>query len=165
MNLLNPILDSFRFARDYSKSLLADIPDDQWFTMPGGITHIGWQVGHLASAELRLGLIRIRGPKPVDDEIFPMSIRQYFQKDDTPRSDPKVYPSPARLREILDCVREQLLLELPIYTDAQLVEPLDVPHRLCKTKGDCLVWAPRHELTHAGQIGLLRRQLGHKPQW
>ena len=58
MSHTSPLL----FARKYTDSLLAEIPDEQWFTMPGGITHVAWHVGHLASAELRLCLIRIRGP-------------------------------------------------------------------------------------------------------
>ena len=160
----NP-LASLRFAREYTDSLLADIPDEQWFTMPGGITHVAWQVGHLAMAELRLCMIRIRGPQPIDDVIFPPDVRQYFQNDDTPRSDLAIYPSAARFREILDRVRAQLLTELPTFSDALLAEPIADSHRFCKTKADCLVWAPRHELIHAGQIGLLRRQLGHKPLW
>jgi hypothetical protein len=155
----------FRFAREYTLSLLADIPDDRWFDRPGGVTHVAWQVGHLASAELRLGLIRVRDPRPVDDEIFPPDVRRYFVGDDTPRADPREYPSPARFREILAAVRRQLFAELPTYADSTLAEPLGTPHRLCRTKGDALVWAPRHELIHAGQIGLLRRLLGRKPVW
>jgi hypothetical protein len=155
----------FRFSREYTNSLLADIPDDRWFESPGGITHVAWQVGHLASAELRLGLIRIRGPRLIDDELYPPSVRQYFVGDDTPRTDPAVYPSPARFREILENVRRQFLAELPTFTDGQLAEPLSQPHRFCRTKAECLVWAPRHELIHAGQIGLLRRQLGMRPVW
>ena len=34
-----------------------------------------------------------------------------------------------------------------------------------KTKIDTLRWCGDHELIHAGQIGLLRRLLGHKPVW
>jgi hypothetical protein len=133
--------------------------------MPGGVTHVAWQVGHLAMAELRLGLQRIRGPRPIDDEIYPPAIREFFGKDDTPRTDSSFYPSPERFREILAAVRLQFLSELPGYTEGLLAEPLAQPHRLCRTKSDCLVWAPRHELIHAGQIGLLRRQLGLKPVW
>lgn len=161
----NP-LSSLHFARDYTHSLLDDIPDSEWFVMPGGVTHVAWQVGHLASAELRLCLIRVRGPQPIDEELFPLAVRQYFMKDDTPRADPAVYPSPAELRAILNRLREQVLAEVPTYTEAMLAEPLEgPPHRLCQTKGDCLAWAPRHELIHAGQIGLLRRLLGKKPVW
>ena len=154
----------FHFARDYTHSLLADIPDDRWFDRPGGVTHVAWQVGHLASAEWRLGLIRMRGPKPVDDEIFPPEFRQYFVGDDTPRES-SVYPPPARFREILANVRGQFLAELTTFADATLSEPFGIPHRHCRTKGDGLVWAPRHELIHAGQIGLLRRMLGMTPVW
>lgn len=108
--------DALLFARSYSKSLLESIPDEKWFDMPGGITHVAWQVGHLASAELRLCLIRIRGPQPIDDELFPLDVRRYFVGDDTPLADPSKYPSPARFREILDNVHKQVLVEWPTFT-------------------------------------------------
>ncbi|MFO0935451.1 MAG: DinB family protein [Gemmataceae bacterium] len=158
--------DALLFARSYSKSLLESIPDEKWFDMPGGITHVAWQVGHLAVAEWRLCLFRIRGPQPIDEEIFPLEYRRYFMTDDTPRADRSVYPSPARFREILDNVHQQTLAEWPKFSEAFLAEPaLGPAHPICKTKADCLVWVAQHELIHSGQIGLLRRQLGFQPVW
>jgi hypothetical protein len=37
------------------------------------------------------------------------------------------------------------------------------PHPLVRTKLWALLWCAQHEAVHAGQIGLLRRQLGHAP--
>ena len=163
--LKSTILDSLGFAREYTISLLADIPDDQWFAMPGGVSHVAWQVGHLINAELFLCLNRIRGPLPIDDEIYHPDIRKPFSRTSDPSADASLYPAPARIRELLDRVHAHVLAEIPKYDEALLSEPLAAPHRICRTKGDCLIWAPRHELIHAGQIALLRRQLGHKPQW
>jgi hypothetical protein len=39
------------------------------------------------------------------------------------------------------------------------------PHPLVKTKLWALLWCAQHESVHAGQIGLLRRQLGYSPLW
>ncbi|HKA07616.1 MAG TPA: hypothetical protein VKD71_10185, partial [Gemmataceae bacterium] len=38
-------------------------------------------------------------------------------------------------------------------------------HRLCRTKFDFVRWCSHHEFLHTGQIGLIRRMLGHKPVW
>src|SRR5437764_224555 len=49
-------------ARQYTLRLLDDLTQDEWFRMPQpSVTHIGWQIGHLAMAEYRLALERIRG--------------------------------------------------------------------------------------------------------
>lgn len=39
------------------------------------------------------------------------------------------------------------------------------PLPLAKTKMESLLWCAHHEMLHAGQIGLLRRQLGYAPLW
>jgi uncharacterized damage-inducible protein DinB len=38
-------------------------------------------------------------------------------------------------------------------------------HALVRTKYQALAWCAQHEVVHAGQIGLLRRLLGHPPVW
>ncbi len=35
------------------------------------MSHVAWQVGHLAVAEYRLALWRIRGPQPQDGDVIP----------------------------------------------------------------------------------------------
>ena len=51
------------------------------------------------------------------------------------------------------------------YKDEDLLCPPLKPHGLFNRKIDGLYWCVRHEMVHAGQIGLLRRLLGHAPQW
>jgi hypothetical protein len=46
-----------------------------------------------------------------------------------------------------------------------LDKPVLKPHPLVKTKLWALLWCAQHEAVHAGQIGLLRRQLGYLPLW
>ena len=49
---LNLAISQIQFARDYTQSLLAGIPDDCWFVQPQNVvSHIAWQVGHLAMAQ------------------------------------------------------------------------------------------------------------------
>ena len=76
-------------------------------------------------------------------------------------------PEAALLRVIhcLDRVHEQVLFELPRLTDSALDEPVPHPHKFATTKLLALFWCAQHEMVHAGQIGLLRRQLGKPPMW
>jgi uncharacterized damage-inducible protein DinB len=44
-------------------------------------------------------------------------------------------------------------------------QPVLKPHPLVKTNLWALLWCAQHEAVHAGQIELLRRQLGYAPVW
>jgi hypothetical protein len=37
---------------------------------PAGVTHVAWQIWHLAMAEFRLALERVRGPQPGDRDLI-----------------------------------------------------------------------------------------------
>lgn len=157
--------DQIVFARDYSLRLLDTIPESDWFAMPGGVTHVGWQVGHLATAEYRTCLERVRGVRPGDEAVMPAAFLARFVRDTVPDPDPANNPSPAELRATLDRVHQQVLAELSTFADLDLSAPVATPHALMRTKMDIPWWCGRHEFVHAGQIGLLRRKLGQKPVW
>ena len=56
-------IDQLEHVRPYTLRLLDSVNESEWFRMPpGGVTHIAWQAGHLAFAEYRLALERIRAP-------------------------------------------------------------------------------------------------------
>lgn len=166
MSRIQSALDGIAFARQYTLSLLDSVPPGEWFRMPAGaVSNVGWQVGHLASAQYRLCLVRIRGEQPGDASFLPSGFIRTFGATSTIDPSPAAYPSPASIREVFDRVHEQVLAEVPAFDDASLDAPLEAPHRICRTKFDCLMWCGRHELIHAGQIGLLRRHLGHGPIW
>jgi hypothetical protein len=159
-------LEQIAFARRYTIHLLDGIDPADWFRMPaGGVTHVAWQVGHLAFAQYRLALERVRGVRPDDSALLPDDFLRLFARDSVPDADPAKYSGPAEIREVFDRVHEQVLRDLRGHPEADLSTPLPVPHRLAKTKGEALLWCSHHEMLHAGQIGLLRRLLGHRPQW
>ena len=71
------LLDQLRFSRFYTNRLLDQTPMDLWLRIPpAGVSHIAWQVGHLAMAGYRLGLERIRGPLPDDSSLIGADYRQ-----------------------------------------------------------------------------------------
>ncbi len=158
---LELVCKQIEFSRDYTLSLLADIDDDDWFRQPReGVTHVAWQVGHLAMAQYGLGLFRMRGRRREDATLMSGQFRKKFSKSTTPDPNPANSPSPADIRNVLGRVHQQVMIELPHYGDAELDEPVDEPYALFATKLGGLYFCAAHEMMHAGQIGLLRRLLG-----
>jgi hypothetical protein len=164
VNRLQPAIEQIVFARNYTIELLDQTPMSEWLRLPpGGISHVGWQVGHLAFAEYRLALWRIRDSQPQDDILFSQEIVRLFGAKSVPDADPSKYPTPAEIRALLDRVHAQVLRELPVLDEAELDQPVPHPHPFAKTKLLAMLWCAHHEMLHAGQIGLLRRQLGYPP--
>jgi hypothetical protein len=166
MSRLQLAIEQIVFARDYTIRLLDQTPATEWFRQPpGGVSHIAWQVGHLAFGEYSLALREIRGPQPQDIDLLSEKHLAQFGPDSVPDPDPTAYPSQSELRAAFDRVHEQVLRELPSLAEAELDQPIQDPVPFAKTKLLMLLWCARHEMVHAGQIGLLRRQLGYAQLW
>jgi len=158
------LIDGIRAARKQTEGLLETIPTADWFRMPSeGVTHVAWQVGHLAMAQYRLALERIRGRRDEDDALISQDFLRQFGRGSVPVADPSAYPTPESIRAVFDRVHQQVLIELESFPDARLDEPLEVPHDRFQTKREALLWCGYHEMTHAGQIALLRRLFGAPP--
>jgi len=152
------------FARSYTKTLLADVDDDLWLTMPAGAsTHMAWQVAHLAMAQYGLCLFRQRGRADIDRELLPRGFVQKYGKGSTPDADPAKNLAPEAIRETLERVNAQATEEMAGYSAEQLAEPMDEPYAVYATKLGALLFCSHHEMIHAGQIGVLRRLLGKEP--
>ncbi len=161
---IDSFLENMKFARDYTKTLLDGLSDEQWFWSPQEMTtHIGWQVGHLAMAQYGLCLFRQRGRRSEDTELMSSRFRKLFMKGTTPKPDAGDYPSPMEIVEVLDRVHRQVLTEVPTFADESLDEAIDPPTAGYATKYGSLLMAVNHEMLHAGQIGLLRRLMGQDP--
>jgi DinB superfamily len=159
-------LAQLKQARRYTLRLLDHTDPAEWFKRPHeGVTHIAWQAGHLAMAEYRMALERIRGKRPEDESIIPEAFLKRFFRETTPDPDAVQNPSPDEIRAVLERVHQRVLLELPLLSDEMLDRPPRLPHPLFDTKLGSLQWCAQHEMLHAGQIGLLRRLLGHSPLW
>jgi hypothetical protein len=164
MSRLGLVLDQMRSARAYTTGLLETIEPGHWFRQPAeGVTHVAWQVGHLAFAEYKLLLERFRGARPDDSSLVSADFLALFGRGTVPDPDQSHYPVPDVIRSVFDAVHRQALEELADYPDHRLDEPPLIPHPLGPTKLGVLVWCNQHEMLHAGQIGLLRRLLGYPP--
>jgi hypothetical protein len=166
MSRLQHAIDAIIFARTYTRGLLDTIDPADWFRMPaGGVTHVAWQVGHLAMAQYRLCFERVRGPRPDDESLISAAFLKTFGRDSVADPGPAKYPPVADIRAVFDRVHDRVLAALPAISDADLDSPPLTPHRLCKSKLECVRWCGAHEMLHAGQIGLLRRLFGQRPIW
>jgi len=164
MNRGQIALERLQFVRQYTLPMLADLKPDDWFRMPvAGVTHIAWQVGHLAIAQYGMSMRYIRGRLPGDEELIPREYVGLFGRGSVVDADAAKYPSPAQLREVLDRVHERVPAELANLSDADLDSPPTSPHPAFSTKFGALIFCSEHEMVHAGQIGLLRRLLGYPP--
>jgi hypothetical protein len=166
MTDLERAVEQIAFARNYTVRLLDTVDAADWFRMPAeGVTHVAWQVGHLATAEYRLALERIRGRRAEDEQLIAEAFLRLFVRQSIAEADPSKYPSRQEIRAVFERVHAQTLRELPGVPQEALSEPLGTSHAVAKTKGEALVWCGRHEMIHAGQIGLLRRLFGQPPLW
>jgi uncharacterized damage-inducible protein DinB len=166
MSLVAIFREQIVFARNYTTKLIDHVPASDWLRQPAeGVSHVAWQVGHLAMAQYRMVLERVRGRQPGDEELIADAFLAHFGRLSVPDPDPSRNPSAAEIRAVFERVHQRVLEELRDLPDAALDEPVLKPHSLCKTKRDSLLWCANHEMMHAGQIGLMRRLLGHAPLW
>ena len=164
MSRLQLAIDQIIFARKYTLDHIGPTPFEDWFRKPtGGISHIAWQVGHLAIAEYRLSLWRLRGTHPKETDLIAQDFVRMFGYDSMPEFDASKYPAAKEIRAVLDRVHEKVIQELSGMEEAEMDQPVLHPHDFAKTKLQALYWCANHEMLHAGQIGLLRRELGFKP--
>jgi len=164
MSRLESVIDQIRLARIYSKGLIQAVGEADWFRMPeGSVTHVAWQVGHLAAAEYYLTAVRVRGRSEADAELISDEFLEQFGKGSVPQADPAAYPEVGEIRNVFDAVHAEALKDLPQLEEAILDEPAEPPHPMFSTRFGAISFCPMHEMIHAGQIGLLRRILGGDP--
>jgi hypothetical protein len=164
MSRLQFAIEQIVFARNYTIGLLDQTHAEEWFRLPpGGVSHVAWQVGHIAFSEYRLALWRIRGERPDDGALFSSDFKRLFGAASVPQAD-STY-SPSELRAVLARVHQQVLRELPGLDEGELDQPVPHRHPFATTKLRALLWCAHHEMLHAGQIGLMRRHLGYPPMW
>jgi hypothetical protein len=166
MTEIELIAHQIRSARSYTEHLLEAVDTAEWLRMPAGcVTHVAWQVGHLAFAEYRIALERIRGVAAGDAELIPEVFTRQFGRESVPDPDPAQSPTPAEIRRVFDRVHQQVLHEVASLREADLDVALRAPHPVARNRREMLLWCSHHEMLHAGQIGLIRRLLGKAPTW
>lgn len=153
--------ERIQFARGYTQQFLSDLTDEEWFWTPSGfVTHIAWQVAHLASSQYSLCLLRVRGFRETDEAIIPQPFFEKFRIGSTPQAAAENNPPLAEIQKVFDAVHSQALREISDKTDEELNVPVEKPHPAFDTLLSAIEYSPQHELVHDGQIALLRRLMG-----
>jgi hypothetical protein len=166
MSRVAEALDQIDFARRYTRERIETVPLAEWFRIPpGGVTNMAWQVGHLAMAEYRLCLERLRPRTAADVQLISDEMLLAFGRDSVPASSADTGFHAEEILAVFNRVHARVLDELPGYPDADLDLPPLMPHKYFRTRIAGLRYAPLHEMIHCGQIALVRRMFGQKPIW
>ena len=164
MDRIEVAIEHIKSARSYTLSLLEDLDEADWFWQPSpAITHIAWQVGHMAMAQYGLTLFRQRGRESDDRKLMSNTFRKRFFKGTTPGNAEETGFTVEVIRGVFDRVYEQALKEIPTFSDEVLDTECEMPYAGFPTNFGSLLFAADHEMLHAGQIGLLRRLMGKEP--
>ncbi|MFG0287942.1 MAG: DinB family protein [Rhodopirellula sp. JB044] len=159
--MLKAAVGQIEFARQYTLELLAATPQSRWYEIPDGcVTHVAWQVGHLAVSQYGLMLFRIRGRQPEDLDLVPGRFRKTFGRGGKPPATSDGQPSPEELLAKLGEVHQQAMTEIASIDPATLLDEVDMPYAVYPCKLGAILFCPMHESIHAGQIGVTRRHLG-----
>ena len=85
MTELERAKEQIAFAHGYALRLIEQTDPAEWFRIPtAGVSNIAWQVGHLAFADYRLALLRLRGKLPSDKELIPDEFLRSYGADSVP---------------------------------------------------------------------------------
>ena len=77
MSVVKNLIRDLRKSRMYTEDMLSNVDQADWFRQPSeGVTHVAWQVGHLAVAQFSLALKRVRGEETADGELIPPEFRK-----------------------------------------------------------------------------------------
>ncbi len=160
------MIEQSQMVRQMLKKHLADLSPEQWFWTPGaGLTHVAWQVGHLAASEYALLMKRVRGVEEGDQRFMPEEFFATFGRGSVPNPDPAQNPPVAELLRVFDDVHERCMTAAAGYDEAELDQPIEQPHPVFKTKLAAVEYQPVHEAMHIGQVVLLRRLMGFSVSW
>ena len=97
--------ERIRFARMYTKQFVDDLNDEDWFwTPPGFVTHIAWQIAHIAASQYGLCLFRLRGRTEADEVLIPQAFWDNFKIGSKPVAGPRTIRRSARSSSIFDNV-------------------------------------------------------------
>lgn len=154
-------------ARDYTRALLDHTPASLWLEIPDGTcSSIAWQVGHLAMAQFRLCIYYVREITAQDRNVISDEFMAHFRKGTNAKAKHASFPSTDEIRRRFDGTHQHILDSWSQYEQMDMKQNARChPHRIIEKRMDALFWMARHEMIHAGQIGMLRRMLGCESMW
>jgi hypothetical protein len=155
-------LAALAFARRVTLGLLEDVPKDRLFhQLTSGGNHAAWVIGHLAvTDDTLLSGLGGRAPK------CPKSWEKLFGMGSQPTGNPSDYPPVAEITERLSQCREELAAWFGSMDEAKLASPLPKDmETFAASHGALMSSLAVHEGLHAGQLTMIRRDLGIGPKF
>ena len=158
MNAKDALRSSANFSSMVLKSYVSDLSDTDLMQRPTkGCNHLAWQLGHLISSEVQL----LEGIAPGQGVTLPAGFSEAHSKDQCGDDNAANFLSKDAYVELFDQVRAASLSALDSYPDADLDKPGPEQMRsVCPTIGDMFTLIATHPMMHAGQLVVVRRNLG-----
>jgi uncharacterized damage-inducible protein DinB len=152
--MLEPISLIFQVNHGVVSRTLEGLSDEEvWQSPPGGGNPIGWILGHVAG--YRTVMLRLLG-SPLPPQWEP----RLFARGAV-RGDRASYPTRAAIESAWQATHAAMREAFAAATAAQLSAPAPTELPGVRTVADQLAFGAFHESYHVGQMGYVRRQLGH----
>jgi uncharacterized damage-inducible protein DinB len=152
--MLQQIALIYKLNNGVVSRILDGLSDDEvWQSPPGGGNPIGWILGHVA--EYRTALLGLLG-SPVQAE---WSARLFARG--SVRGDRGAYPSRAAIEATWKATHGAMRDAFEAATAERLSSPATIDLPGVRTLADQIAFGAFHESYHVGQMGYVRRQLGH----
>lgn len=161
MTAIQLIRQSMVHNRAFLLKLVADMDDRQLLHRPAGGrgNNALWNLGHVFGGEARMAAW---GGASVS--VPPLACGEAFARGSEPSDDPACNPTRQVLLDYAAAVRDQTLAALDEMTDAELDQPpVGNAPPLFATRGFCWQVVATHEMMHAGQITVIRKELSLPP--
>jgi hypothetical protein len=152
--MLEPIALIYKLNNGVVSRTLDGLSDDEvWQSPPGGGNPIGWILGHVVgSRTLMLGLLGSPLPSPWEPRLFARG---------SLRADRGSYPTRQAIETTWQATHAAMRQAFAAVTPAQLSAAATTELPGVRTIADQLAFGAFHESYHVGQMGYVRRQLGH----
>lgn len=161
-DVLETGLAALAFARRVTTALLEDIQDDKLTYQPmAGANHALWIIGHIAvTDEVFLGNVGKRPVKRLG------TWKDLFYTGSIPKPSLADYPPAADIRDYFSASREELIAWFKSLSEAELHAPLpEDMQTFGRTPAVLMSTIACHEALHAGQLTVVRKNLGITPRF
>ncbi|GJQ26048.1 MAG: hypothetical protein HBSAPP02_10800 [Phycisphaerae bacterium] len=163
MNVAELLANRLHLARQWTLSLLGDLPESSWYDCPiPDFGHVAWQVAHLAVSQIGLVHVRCFGKSFTD--FAPEPYLKLFGRASRPTNGPAGYPSLGEIKTFFHKTQDSTLQLIRSMDDAMLSRPTaGDPHPMFSDCAGAAAMAGAHETFHGGQIAMIRRMRGLAP--
>lgn len=156
--LCDQTISTMTLMRWLTMKVIEHLTPAQWMhQVAPGANHIMFNIGHIALVDANF--LAAAG---ATSRAVPSSYQALFNAGCQPSDSAADYPDPAEVVDVLQRVREELAAHLKALPDERLLATAGDPRLadICPTIAHMPSFIASHEMSHTGQILLIRRALG-----